>query len=329
MLVPQSLRFFLAGPAAAFLCSSRSSSARLRSALSSTVSSLCSSATGGFAGSSSTACDEPLAARCRPMPPILPIFFGLVWLPAGEDEPLAAASAVAAPALLTPPSRPRRPFSLGAGDVCSGEGEREGRGEGEADGCGDGDGWGDGDGSGEGVDAPPLSAAFAGCDFLRGGDGAGDGEGEAAAPPSSRPLSPPAVLAGGGEGEGDAVASLSSTTAAFSAAALDFPFFPVGGGGGGEGDGEAVSSSRASLPRTGSFFSPSDEAVSDPSSSPARRRDEPAAAPLPAAARRRAGAPASLRPESVDSSSSSSRYAVARLPLRDGAILAGGGGGFA
>lgn len=335
----QSFRFFFTGPLRALLSSSRFSSALLRSAFSSTVSSTFSSAGAAFPGceDSGTTCDEPVLLRAAG---------------SGDGEPEGS----------------------GEGDR-DGDGDPLGEGDGRGDGVSSSSPlstalrlvaavlgfFGPGEGEREGV-ASSSSGRVVFDSFevvlgLRGGDAS---------------LSTSALLflatdltlfgfLAGGEGGGDSVASLSSTTALVFGAAFDF--FAAGEGGGdsvaslssitttfffaaaldffarGEGEGEGVSSSSVSttcicFPRTGSFpfflgaaaSSSEVEGVSDPLSSPARAavffsfpREGPcfAVGADLVVARRVVGASGSL---AVLTSSSS--YVVTRvLSLREGAII--------
>lgn len=310
---PRSLhnfRFFFTGPDAACFSSFARSSARLRSALSSTVSSRpCSSSSTTWAPDPSSpgagdtrACpdgwddDDPPPALCRPSAPKRPIL-GLDGPPPppGDCELLAAPPVFLSPA----PSRPMPPFFLdvvGEGErESAGDGDRDGAGEGEGEGEGEGDAFGDSDGS-RGAASPSSSTFRFGADFNFFGGGEGEGDGDAVASLSSGPVffdkaGFDFLEEGEGEGEGEGVASSFS-------AGLCKPDLDCLGSGDGEGVGEAVASSLSSTFGRMAIFSlffgcsssvpeaeAVSEAVSEPSSSPGRTgrtgRDElPAGFPV-------------------------------------------------
>lgn len=236
----QNFRFFLAGPAAAFLSNSLSSSTRLRAALSSEVSTFTSSTASDFPpGPAPSACGDP-PSDATPTPPIaffvplrppslpsLPFLDGPCWMlsasGSGDDETLAA---FACPLFFFP--------ALASPSSGSGEGDGDGDGDGVGDSGGDGDGVGDGDPlaspmlafcsfgtdlEGRGEDAregirdadllasPMLAFFFFGNDFDGRGEDAGEGvgEGDPLASPRVSAFSLAADLDGRGEGSGEGV----------------------------------------------------------------------------------------------------------------------------
>lgn len=205
----QNFRFFLAGPAAAFLSNSLSSSTRLRAALSSEVSTFASSTASDFPpGPAPSACGDP-PSDATPTPPIaffvplrppslpsLPFLDGPCWMlsasGSGDDETLAA---FACPLFFFP--------ALASPSSGSGEGDGDGDGDGVGDAGGDGDGVGDGDP----LASPMLAFFFFGNDFDGRGEDAGEGvgEGDPLASPRVSAFSLAADLDGRGEGSGEGV----------------------------------------------------------------------------------------------------------------------------